>query len=90
MFKYYITKSLHKLNRKLNQIMTTQAEEVVQIQALTAQVGKIAVETQTLLTKIDELTAALAAAGAVDPAVQAALDALQAQVSVVDALVPDA
>ena len=74
---------------KLEQIMATQAELAVSLQALTTQSAKIAGETQLLLAKIDELTAAIAAGGQTTPDVDAALAALQAQVAVVDALVPD-
>lgn len=70
--------------------MTTQTELATAIEAVTANVAKVEGETRTLIAKVEELTAALAAAGNVTPEVEAALAALQAQVAVVDALVPDA
>ena len=60
----------------------------IQIEALTAQVAKIATETQTLLTRIEELLAIINT-GTVTPELQAAVDALVAQVAIVDELVPD-
>jgi len=71
-------------------IMSTQAELAAQLNTVTAEVTKIGTETQTLLTKIADLTAAIEAGGATTPEVDAALAALQAQVKVVDDLVPDA
>jgi len=69
--------------------MGTQEELRIQIEALTTQVAKIATETQTLLTRIEELLAIINA-GTVTPELQAAVDALVAQVAIVDELVPDA
>jgi len=76
----------------LNQekIVATQAELAVQVTALTDQVGKIGAETRTLLTRVEELLAVIAAGGEVTPELQAAVDGLKAQVQVVDDLVPDA
>lgn len=70
-------------------IMTTQTELADGIRAVTATVDKIAGETRSLLDKVSALDAALAAAGTVTTEVEAAMAALQAQVAVVDALVPD-
>ena len=69
--------------------MSTQAELATRLDAVTAEVTKIGTETQSLLTKIDDLTAAMETAGNTTPEVDAALDALQAQAGVVDALVTD-
>ena len=52
--------------------------------------AKIGGETRTLLDKVAALTVALESAGTTTPEVDAALAALQDQVGVVDALVPDA
>jgi hypothetical protein len=68
--------------------MATQAEVVIQLQAVTQQVVKIGAETSALLVKIDELLAQLANVPAT-PELTAALDALKAQAQVVDDLVPD-
>lgn len=70
--------------------MATQSELAAQLTTVTAQVTKIGGETRTLLTKIQELTDALANQPGVTPELQAAADALAAQVAVVDDLVPDA
>ena len=73
----------------LENLMASQAELTVQVNALTEKVAKIGAETRSLLTKIDDLTQALANAGNVTPELQAAFDALAAQADVVDKLVPD-
>jgi len=71
--------------------METQAQSAARVTALTAEVTKIGTETRTLLTKIDDLTALLNSGQVqTSPELQAAIDALQAQVQVVDDLVPDA
>lgn len=74
----------------LEQIMTTQNEIATTLEGVTAQIAKIGTETTSLLNKVDELVAALAAAGNATPEVEAAVAALQAQAQVVDDLVPDA
>jgi uncharacterized protein Yka (UPF0111/DUF47 family) len=78
------------LVEKLESIMNTQEQLAMQLNALTGTVAKIQGETQTLLTLVASLEAAVIAAGSVKPEVQAAMDALTAQIAVVDALVPDA
>lgn len=70
--------------------METQAELAADLQKVSDQVAKIGTETSTLLQKVADLEAALAAGGPVTAEVQAAVDALKAQVQVVDDLVPDA
>lgn len=75
---------------RLDRIMATQQELADQLTAVTAAVAKIGTETQTLLARIADLEAAVVAAGNTTPEVDAALDALRAQVAVVDELVPDA
>jgi peptidoglycan hydrolase CwlO-like protein len=71
----------------LRKIMATVLE---QIKAATAAIAKVGEETKTLLTKVDELQVALNNAGNNTPEVQAALDELNAQIKVIDDLVPDA
>lgn len=73
---------------RLDIIMTTVQELAPQIDALTAQVAKIGTETRSLITKVQDLTDALASTP-VPAEVEAALLALGEQVAVVDALVPD-
>lgn len=70
-------------------LMATQSEVAQTLTDLTAQVAKIGDETRTLLDRIADLQEAVDNAGSVDPAVLDALAALQAQVTVVDDLVPD-
>lgn len=82
--------SLHSLHQKLTDIMATQKELTDQVNALTGRVVKIGSETRTLLTKVEELLAIIAAGGEVSAELQTAVDDLQAQVTVVDELVPDA
>ena len=74
---------------RLEYLMATQAELATLLLAVTDTITKIGTETQSLLAKIDDLAAALAAAGATTPEVDAALAALQAQAAAVDSLVPD-
>lgn len=70
--------------------MATQVELAAGLAQVTAQLVKIGTETATLLQKVADLESALGNAGAVTPELQAAFDALKAQVQVVDDLVPDA
>lgn len=79
-----------QINWRLDQIMSTQAELAAQLDELGVQLEKIAAETQSLLDKIDELGAIIAAGGNVTPELQAAFDAVRAQAQVVDDKVPDA
>lgn len=69
--------------------MATQEELAAQLTAAAAKAEKIGNETRSLLTRIEELLAALTAGATVSPEVQAAADAVSAQLEVVDALVPD-
>jgi hypothetical protein len=91
-FHFYPTDSglLSILLAKVESIMSSQAELAAELANVTAHVAKIGTETQTLLDKIAELAAAIATAGGTTPDVDAAMVALQAQVDIVDALVPDA
>lgn len=74
----------------LGKIMASQAELAAQVTAATEKLTKIGVETSTLITKVSDLEAIIAAGGDVSPELQAAVDALVAQAKVVDDLVPDA
>lgn len=77
-------------NELKGMIMASQEQLVADLAAMTAQVEKIGGETRSLISKVDELMAALAAASETTPAIDNALQALKDQLSVVDALVPDA
>lgn len=81
---------LEALTKLGDRIMATQAELAADLQTVTAQVAKIGTETSTLLQKVADLEAALAAGGVTTPEVDAAMAALKAQAAVVDDLVPDA
>ena len=74
--------------------MATQSDLVADINAVKDQVTKIGIETSATLDKVAELEAALANAGGVGgvvtPELQAAVEALKAQVTLVDDLIPDA
>lgn len=59
------------------------------ITALTSQVAKIGAETDTLIQKVADLETVIASMDNPPPALQAAFDALQAQVQVVDDKVAD-
>ena len=82
--------AISSINKRLEIIMGTQAELAAQINEVTNTVAKIGVETQSLLTKVTELTDLLAAGGNTTPEVDAAIAALVAQAAVVDELVADA
>lgn len=71
-------------------IMSAQAQLAADILAVADKVAKVGNETRTLIAKVADLEAALAAAGDVSPEVTEAMTALHAQVAVVDELVPDA
>lgn len=90
-FKLYEELRLQRnvINELKELIMATQAELAVTLGDLVTKVTKIGGETQSLLVRIDELMAAVVAAGNVTPEVEAAMAALQAQVDAVDALVAD-
>jgi chromosome segregation ATPase len=75
---------------RLNKLMATQAELAQSLADVSAQVSKIGAESSATLAKVAELEAALAAAGNTSPEVDAALEALKAQVQLVDNLVADA
>lgn len=70
-------------------LMATKAEFTASLDQVTAHVAKVGDETRTLIARIGDLTAAVEAAGNSSPEMDAALEALKAQVAVVDDLVPD-
>jgi hypothetical protein len=87
-YHFHLGSGLPAILSRLETIMTTVQELAPQLDALTAQVTKIGTETRSLITKVQDLTDALAATP-VPPEVEAALFALGEQVAIVDALVPD-
>lgn len=68
----------------------TQAELAAQLTAATAKIDKIGTETRGLITKVQELTDIINNQAEVSPELQAAADAVDAQLTIVDELVPDA
>ena len=73
--------------KKLNQIIMEQSELAAQLAALKDQTAKAKAE---IVKKIEDLGTALEAADDVTPEVQAAFDALKAEVQGVDDIVADA
>lgn len=80
---------LNSNNLKITKIMAEQSQLASDIQVVTEQVAKIGAEVSVTLEKVTTLEAALDAADDVSPEVQAAFDALKAQVIAVDDLIPD-
>jgi len=87
-YHFHLGSGLPAILSRLETIMTAVTELAPKIEALTAQVTKIGTETRSLITKVQDLTDALAATP-VPADVEAALVALSDQVAIVDALVPD-
>lgn len=87
-YHFHLGSGLPAILSRLETLMTTVQELGPQIETLTAQVAKIGTETRSLITKVQDLTDALASTP-VPAEVEAALLALGEQVAVVDALVPD-
>lgn len=75
----------------LKDIHMTNEETLAVVKAADEKVTKIAAETRTLIGKVSDLTAALAAAGTpLSPAVDAALASLNTHLQATDDLVADA
>lgn len=85
-----IVKNHNSTNLKLNKIMSKQSDLAADMATITAQVAKIGQESTATLQKVADLEAALANQDNVSPELQTAFDALKAQVTVVDDLIPDA
>ncbi len=77
-----------KILTLLEEVMATQAELVVEMTAIKAQLVKVGTETASLLAKIDELNAIIVA-GPVSPELLEAWNAVKEQAGIVDAAVPD-
>ena len=80
---------VYLLERTVIKIMATQAELASQVTALTNQVAKVGTEIATLQQRIADLEVIISTAP-VSTELQAAFDALKAQVQVVDDANPDA
>lgn len=81
---------LTAINERLDKIMATQTEHAQKLQELATKVAKIGDETAKSLELIKTLKDAQANAGNTSPEVDAATAALEAQLSKVDDMVPDA
>lgn len=85
--KHFLAALIHVLK----DIHMTNEETLAVVKAADEKVTKIAAETRTLIGKVSDLTAALAAAGGnTTPAVDAALADLNTHLQALDDLVPDA
>jgi ABC-type transporter Mla subunit MlaD len=87
-YHFHLGSGLPAILSRLETIMTTVTEIAARVEAQTAQVAKIGEETRSLITKINDLTSALANAALPEDAIDA-LDALDAQLGIVDGLVAD-
>lgn len=67
-----------------------QAEAVTKLGQVNESLTKIGGETSTLLTKVADLQAAAANSDQISPELQAAIEAVSAQATKIDDLVPDA
>lgn len=83
-----ITKS--DLREMENRIMAKQSEIAADLRAQADRINKIASETRTLLTRIEELQEAVNNQDEASEELTAASQAVAAQLAVVDDLVPDA
>lgn len=70
--------------------MAKQSEMAADMATVTAQIAKIGEESKKTLQKVTDLETALGNQEDVSPELQSAFDALKAQVTVVDDLIPDA
>lgn len=89
LFVEFIQNLVGQITWRLDHIMATQAELTAQLEANAVEIQKIGTETQSLIDKVNELLAQLQNAP-VTPELQAAADAVTAQLKIVDDLVPDA
>lgn len=85
----WIAPFVRRINWTLETIMSTQDEIIAQLQAQSTHIQKIGDETRSLLTKVQELLDIINS-GEVKPELKAAADAVDAQLQIVDDLVPDA
>jgi hypothetical protein len=75
---------------RLDTIMATQAEEVARLNSLLALVDKVGTEIDGALTEIQQLKDIVANIPNADPALTAAVDALQTRLQGLDLKIPDA
>lgn len=81
-------KSLKRIEQMLGEILVNQQELAAKLNTLSTQVEKIGNETSASLTLIKQLKDELAN-GPIPPAVQEAVDKLEAQLTKVDDMVPE-
>ncbi len=79
-----------QLTGKLDKMAKSQDELIAQVNEQGVKIDKIAGETRSLVDKVKELLEIIASGGPVKPELQAAVDAVDTQLQVVDDLVPDA
>lgn len=79
----------HQQTKLTERIEMNQAEAVAKLNSVNDSLTKIGGETSTLLAKVADLEAAAANAGEISPELQAAIEAVSAQATKVDDLVPD-
>jgi chromosome segregation ATPase len=85
----FFGRELQQIKQSQERIMTTQLELAQQLTAIGNQIAKVSAESSATLQKVADLEAALTNASNVTPELQAAFDAVKAQVQLVDDLVPD-
>ncbi len=85
---YLIQQSLESLHRKVDQVMATQAELVVQLNAVNAELVKVGTETSNLKAMVADLQTQVANAPVSDD-LKAVVDKIAAQVKLIDDMVPD-
>ena len=81
---------IEAINQLKELIIMNDAEATAALTAATNQIAKIGTETSALIQKVNDLTVLVNQQGSLSPELQAAVAAVQAQVQVVDDLVPDA
>lgn len=86
---FWPRKALRQIHQKLDIIMATQIELTAKINAVNTQLQKISRESSATLAKVTELQVIIDGMDEVTPELQAAVDALAAQVQAVDDLTPD-
>ena len=80
----------NRLEKKVRQIMATQAEIVTQLTEANATLAKIGTETDSLLVKIAELQSIIDGMADASPELVDAMAAVSAQIKSIDDKVPDA
>ena len=84
-----VERKFDKIFTFLEKVMATQAELAAELRMVKDNVAKLGTETQGLIDKVNELTA-MVENGPITAELREAVDAVKAQVKIVDDLVPDA